>query len=157
MKKKVVLLFLSICMLFFSALDVLAVPEINHNASSEYLDYGKGHRFDLVVYNLTIDTEYTAMVANNTNDAYNITFTAKSTIAEIHIDYHGTKQDLYNNSLTQLQVFFVEGTTVHFTYYITLKYDNTLASLVAFGLDLLVFSLTLFLGGLIVILIARKF
>ncbi len=130
---------------------------MNDKESSKYLDYGKGHRYDLVVNDLDLDVQYVVMVSNNTIDAYNITFTALGTSAEIHIDYDGTKIDIYNNSLTELQIIFVEDSTIHFIHYITLKFDNTLADLVEFILNILTFSFMLFLSGIIVIIIARKF
>ena len=157
MNKKFIFLFLGFGFFLLPALNVLAVPLVNKEESGKYLDHGPGHRYILAVKDLVVNDVYTVMVANNTIDAYNITFTAEELNAEIHLDYTGTKIDVYNNSLNQLQVILANATAVHFTYYIDLKYDNTFASLVSFILELLTFAFTLFLGGFVVIFIARKF
>ncbi len=161
MKLKLQIIFwflsLSLSLMIFPVFQAMAEPEINNDASSNYLDYGKGHRYVLVINHLVITTDYTVMVANNTNDAYNITFEAKSTSAEIHLDYDGSQFDLNNNKINQLQIILVNSTTTIFTYYIDLKYTNTFSALVEFVLPILVFSLQIFLGGIVVIYLARKF
>ena len=150
-------LILGLCLgLFFVVLPVYGDPVLNTNTSSKSLNYGSGYFAILIVDGLVSGTEYILMVANNTNDAYNITFTATLSRTEIHVDYKGTIQDLYNNSLTELQVKLVEGSTIHFTHYIELSYDNTLASLAQWLIDLLIFCFWLFLGGIVVIVIGKK-
>ena len=143
--------------LFFVVFPVMGAPVLNTNISSKSLNYGSGYFAILIVEDLELETEYILMVANNTADAYNITFTPTVSRAEIHVDYKGTLQDIYNNSLTELQVILVEGATIHWTHYIELNYDNTLASLVQWIIDLLIFCLWFFLGGLVVIFISKKF
>lgn len=156
-KAKLILgLSLSLFLIILPLMPVHADPVLNTNSSSKSLNYGSGYFAILFVDGLVSGTEYILMVANNTNDAYNITFTATSSRAEINVDYKGTIVDLYNNSLTELQLMLVEGSTIHWTHYIILNYDNTLASLVQWLIDIFIFTMTIGLSGILVILIGKK-
>jgi len=154
---KILIFSVVLLLIIFASGPARSVPVINFERSSKYLDHGKGHRFVLAIDDLTVNNNYILMVANNTNDAYNISFSAQRINAEIHVDYAGSRQDIFGNDLCFLELIFVEGSTIHFVYYIELKFDNTLTSLIDFILQVIVFSLSLFLGGILVIFIARKF
>jgi len=126
LKKYFVLVTFSILVLSLVVISVQAEPVINTENSSNYLDYGSHQYYLLEVTGLKILTNYTVMVGTNTLDAYNKTFTAQSSTADIYITYDGTLFDIYNQTLTQLQVKFVNtnDNTVYFILYIDLKFNN---------------------------------
>ncbi len=120
------------------------------------LNYGDGYFAEVHIGGLERNSLYILMVANNTADAYNISFRGTLPAQIIHVDYKGTLQDIYGNQLNELQIILVESTTIHFTHYIMLNYDRNLATIAQWVVDLFIFTLFIGLSGFLVIFIGKR-
>ncbi len=105
------------------------IPYLNTDASSSSLQYGAGNKASLRFDNLSIQSIYILEVAINTNASYNITWTAYSTSALVDFNYNGPLLDIYNNSLTQIELLLYDNSTstTILTYYMILQQSSSLA------------------------------
>jgi hypothetical protein len=117
-------------MLLIGSTAVSATPELTIGDS---LYYGEGHKTTIRIIKLNLGSFYTLKVANNTNTPYNITWEALERKADVDLDYKGSKFDINNNSLHEIELILIEITDgsvpdenyvdiIEFTYYLRLKY-----------------------------------
>lgn len=131
-------------------------PSVNVSASSSYLDFGAGHYYTLVIDNTVPGINYTLTVGQNTLYPYNISFIATEPTTSIQFTWNITQLDIYNKTLNQLELVFIEaGTYQLFTYWITLKTDNNLSNLTVFGILTLWQALIILVSGFFVVVLVR--
>jgi len=153
-----VVVYLSIILLLQPIYGSLAsTPYINTRDSDTALQYGKNNKATLRVDNLTISYVYVLEVATNTNASYNISWTAFHTSAAVDYNYAGPLQDIYNNTLTQLELVFIENTTstIITNYYVTLKQSSSLSAFLEFVGNLAVVFIYILTGVLVFALVIK--
>lgn len=132
----------------------IATPSLVKTESSNSLEFGAGTSAKITLENLLLLENYTIMVANNTESRYNISFIATSTIAQIDITYDGTLFDIYNQSLTQLQLIILEAGSVSIIMYLDLHvqtFNNALQWLI----DKLLLIFYIFISGIALLLLFK--
>lgn len=132
----------------------MATPSLVETESSNSLEFGAHTSARITLQNLIPLENYTIMVANNTESRYNISFIATSTLAQIDITYDGTLFDIYNQSLTQLQLIILEAGSVSFIMYLDL-HVQTFNTALQWLLDKLLLIFYIFISGIALLLLFK--
>lgn len=151
MKKRI--LFISLLLLPIGS--VIASPFLD-TASDSTISYGKGNKASIFINAVQYGSTYILMIANNTVDRYNISFTGATLFQQIDISYDGVQKDIYGDTLRQLQIILVEDNTVLWTEYLTIHYPNYGTNL-KWLIDSLIFFVASSIGVVLAVIIFRRF